>query len=339
MGLRNHSGRIQLRAVVSIAILIILAYGLYKFVPWAWHGWHALRDGLKLWWRVQMAEPIFRGLIYVLLVAGGRPLLALSTIALLNWIFNRTVGSISVVSIRKVGQQSQIFQENLIGQMENVQVKLTRLFADDIEKIALFGGKISSSQPETPSGNPLSIGFLGCLPGMIWMAIAMPIMIMVGIAIYDGVLRLFVTPEPVESLMAFAGSNAEALKSILPIPQSVSMAGVWTVNLSERSLVLTAILCIVGFLYWLVDNISNSGWTFPRLVSFAPLYVYLFAMIVSYIVLPAALLIFAISWMTYSLIHVILKKLLFRPLTLRAQAILVPRTRAHRKSAEGMARA
>jgi hypothetical protein len=62
-------------------------------------------------------------------------------------------------------------------------------------------------------------------------------------------------------------------------------------------------------------------------------------MIVSYLVLPAALLIFAISWMTYSLIHVILKKLLFRPMTLRLQAILVPRTRAHRKSAEGMARA
>src|SRR4051812_42456842 len=130
MGFRDHNkeaGRVRLRSVLIVAVIIPLIYGLYKLLPWLWHGWTTLRYEIKAWWYAQLAEPILRLLIYLLLAVQGRPVVALSLIALLYFLFYRIVATATSVGYRKMGQQPQILQENLIGQMENIQGKLKSL--------------------------------------------------------------------------------------------------------------------------------------------------------------------------------------------------------------------
>ncbi|HEY3028261.1 MAG TPA: hypothetical protein VGJ55_19090 [Pyrinomonadaceae bacterium] len=329
----EESGQSRLRVLIILAIVIVVAYGAYKLIPSLWHGWHTFSYGLKVWWHVRVADPIFKGLIYLLLATRGQALAALAAIAFAYWLLGRIVGAISTLGFRKMAKQPQILQETIIGQMENVHVKLKRLFADDIEKIALFGGRISSDQSEPVSGNPLYVGCLVFLPGIVWIAFAIPVMTMIGVAVYDGVLRLFVTPESVNSLLAAAGSNADNLRAILPIHPSLSL-GIFTVNLSDRSMALAAILCAVGLLNWGVTSISASGWTLPRLATPFPVLTFMLVIVISYLILNSALLIFAISTVTYSLIYNILTRCLFRPLSLRAKAIIAPRSRAKERPIE-----
>lgn len=323
----------RLRAVIAILVLIAIAYGLYKFVPFAWHGLQAFLHGIRGWWQVKVADPVFGAILYLVFITHGQLVLTLAIIALAHWTLLRISRSISVIGIQKMAKQPQFVQENLIGQMENVQGKLKRLFSDDLEKIALFGGKVSSDQPERRAGNPFSMGCLGCLPGLLWSIISVPLIMMVGVAIYDGVWRLFVTPDSLASLTAFAAKRNLVLPT-LPLQDSVMLFGKFTVHLADRSLILTALLAAIGLATWSVNNISTSGWTWPRLVNRYPAFGYLILLMLGYVFLNSALLIFASCWATYALIYTILVKFLFRPLFLRARMAIKPKTTSTRVSIE-----
>jgi hypothetical protein len=321
----SEMGGGRLRAVIAILVLIAIAYGLYKFVPFAWHGLQSFLHGIRGWWHVKVADPVFGAILYLVFITHGQLVLTVAIIALAHWTLLRINRTISVIGFQKMAKQPQSVQENLIGQMENVQGKLKRLFSDDIEKIALFGGKISGDQPERRAGNPFSMGCLGCLPGMLWSIISVPVIMMVGVAIYDGVSRLFVTPDSVDSLTAFAANRNLVLTTLLPLQDSVLLFGRFTVHLADRSLILTALLAAIGLATWSVNNISTSGWTWPRLVNRYPAFGYIILMALCYVFLNSALLIFASCWATYSLIYTILAKFLFRPFFLRARMAIKPK--------------
>jgi hypothetical protein len=337
MGMKNRNSdnrRGRLRIVIKLAIIILVAYGAYKLVPLAWHGVQALSVWIGSWWQVRVADPIFKSLIKTLIATHGRVLTTLGAAALALWLAGWLVGSVSRVFLRNIANFQQTVQEDIIGQMENVQGKLKKLFADDIEKIALFGG----SQPEKKLGNPGNFALFGCLQMLLWVAISLPIGFMMGVALYDALVRLFVMPDPDESLLASAGSNIEDLRAILPIEKSVTIAWVLTVNLSERSLALAAILCAMGFILWFVVGISNSGWTFPKPVNSAPLILYVSSAILCYFFLSSAFLIFAIFNLSYQLIYAVLVKFLFKPLYLRARVLIESRGRPNYKPDEDPAR-
>lgn len=327
-----ESGRSLLRVVMVIAIVLAAAYGGYKLIPWGWHASGVLLADIRGWWHTQVADPIFEAMIQVLVSRRGDVLATLVTIALAYWSLSRIALNISMLTFRNLAKQPQIMQENVIAQMENVHSKLKGLFADDVEKIALFGGKINRHQPEIRSRDPF--GCLGCIPGMLWMAFALPISFMIGLATYDGIVRLFVAPEPADSLLISARRHAEELSAILPIENTVSLAGVLTTNLSDRSLALTVVLFAIGTTTWFINNISNSGWTLPRLANSQPALVYLTTTVLSYFFLDSALLIFATSNLSYNLLYNIFMKFLFRPLYLRAKAMIAARTQGDGNLAE-----
>jgi hypothetical protein len=321
----NQMGVGRLRVVIVIAIVLVVGYGLYKLVPLAWHGLQTLRHGARLWWHVNVADPVFGAILSLLVATHGQVVAVLATLALAHWTLMRINRTISGFGFQKMAKQPQTVQENLIGQMENVQGKLKRLFSDDIEKIALFGGKVGADQPERKAANPLSLGCLGCLPGLLWSLLSVPVVFMLSLAIYDGVLRLTVTPDSVDSLTAFAANRNLSLQTLLPIQNSVLLFGTITVNLADRSLILTGLLAVIGLATWYVNNISTSGWTLPRLINRYPLYGYILMMAICYLFLNSALLIFGSCWALYSLIYAVLAKFFFRPFFLRLRMALKPK--------------
>lgn len=328
---QNEGGRIRLWVIILIVLIPIVLYGLYKIVPIAWHGFFALLSNIRIWWHVQFADPILVWLLYVLEATQRQPVIALAIIALGHWIIIRINRIISSFGFRKAVRQQGTAQENLITQMESVQGKLKRMFSDDVEKIALFGGKMTEDHKEATIINPVSLQCLGCLPSLIWGLISAPIMFMFGLAVYDGVLRVFVTQESAASLLAPGDSRLSQLQTLVPVADTAVLPGGIAVKLAERSLTLTAILFVIILAGWLVNNISISGWTFPRFHNLSPVVGNILLAIICYLFLNSALLIFTISWTSYSLIYLVLTKFLLRRPYLRLRAAIVPLVRKRKR--------
>jgi hypothetical protein len=304
---------------VGIALLVLVAFALYWLVPRAWHGLWAFFGGFRMLWQRRVADPVFQTFIHILILVRGQVLGALALMALMYWLITRSFRAVSRFTLRVALHQRLKFQENIIGQMESDQGKLKKLFADDIEKIALFGG---GEKAEARSGNPALAGYLGWLPSFLWFLIATPILSLISIAFYDGLIRLFTGSEPDTSLLSSAGSHADELSAILPIGKTVSLGYLPTIVLGDRSLLLTAILFVMGLLVWFALGISISGRTLPRLTKVSPLIPFCFSTILSYFFLKSAILIFAITALTCSLVFGLLSKFFLTPLYLRAQAIM-----------------
>lgn len=328
---QNEFGRIRLWGLILIVLVPFVLYGFYKFLPMAWHGLFAFLFNIKIWWHVHIADPILIGMLYILEATHRQPVAAIMIIALAHWAIIRINRVISSLGFRKAAKQQGSLQENLITQMENVQGKLKRMFSDDVEKIALFGGKMTEDHQEATVTNPISLQCLGCLPTLVWALISAPIMFMISLAIYDGIVRLFVDHESAASLLVHADPRLSELQTLVPVADSMALAGGVFIHLSGRSLALTAILFVILYAGWFVNNISISGWTLPKLTNFSPIVGNVLMMLISYLFLNSALLIFAISWAAYSLIYMVLTKFLFRRLYLRLRAILMPHARKRKR--------
>jgi hypothetical protein len=324
LGRRSERGAAAFRAIIVVTIFGAGVYGLYKGGAWVGHHWVSWVRVPRVWWHQNIADPVFRLLVKALSVARGSVFVALALVALAFWLLARFMGAFSAFAFRSAGDQRQIMAERVIGQMENIQSKLNKLFADDVEKIALFRGPQFGQTNPAVDSVPVS-GGAGCLIGVIWGLFSVSFMTLVGIAIYDGILRLFVIPEPADSLLRSAGVEATDLQRFLPIARSSSIDHFIAVNFNERSLFLTAVVAVLGLLVWLVGNISHSGWTLPRVVGPSPMVAYAFLLILSYRYLQGALLIFAMWLLSYSLVLGTFWRFLFVPLFLKVKAQMRPR--------------
>lgn len=317
----SQKGAAGVKVVVTIGIILVVVYGLYRIVRWLWHVWPHFTGGVRWWWHLRVADPIFQLMVKAISASHDNVLIAIGLVALGSWVFIRCTAGLSLSAIRTADTQRQKIPERVVGQMEDIHAKLKKLFADDLEKIALFGG-LSGEKAETAHGDTRGVGPTGCLVGIGWMLIAWPLSFVVGLAIYDGVVRLFSLPDSTTSLLASAGTRAAELGALLPLAKTASIAGLVTVNLGARSLLLTLVAGFLGFLLWLLNSISNSGWTFPRVIDSSPLLAYLITLGFTYMFLTSALLIFACWSLTYSILAVALSKFVLRSQMLRIRAFL-----------------
>lgn len=247
------------------------------------------------------------------MLARGRALSALAGISLAFWVISAATSWVTQFAFSFALSNPFLPGENIVAEMEDVQGKLKKLFADDIQKIALFGG---GERVEIRVTNPAVAGCMGCLPGFMWAVLSWPLLMAIGLAFYDGLLRLFASSEGAATLLVSAGSHAAELRAMLPLGRNVSVGFLPAIALSERSLPLTGILFSVGLLSWFVMGISNSGRTVPRMAKLSPVCAYCVSMVLTYFYLNAAILIFATCGVSYSLFYGLLRRVLLNPLYL-----------------------
>jgi hypothetical protein len=312
-------GASVMRIVVLVVVLVLFLFGAYKIIPWLLQLLQAVFAGFRSWWQAQFGEPIFRLLVYVLLKTRGDVATTLAITACVSFLLNEIFFSIFRLLSFKLARSHTVAQEDVIAQMNDIQGKLRKLFGEDVEKIALFCS--GRSKDSRASLTPSYVFFSGCLPMALWCVISWPLMFFIGLAVYDGVVRLFIKPQTAALMLAAAGDHAAEMQPFLPIKTSNSLFGLFTFALTDRNLTLTMILFAVGIVAFLVGSVSKSGWTVPRVTDPVPVIMYVASALLSYIFLDAALLIFAIFYLSCVLIYGCWIKFVYRPIQLRLQSV------------------
>ena len=151
----------------------------------------------------------------------------------------------------------------------------------------------------------------------VWVIIASPIAVLIGLGIYNAVLRPFAGEDTAANLLASAGDLAPMLAAYLPLPENV--AGI---TLAERSWQLTLLLGFLTLLYGLVARftvagrtlqLGQAGWSWLAFGLVLP-FVYFF--------LNGALLLVSCMALAVALLVRILYKFLLRSTYLRARALV-----------------
>lgn len=297
--------------LLTIALLGAIVFGIYKTVRWFFGWWPRFGAGGRAWWHVHFAEPVFNLMVRALGLAGGDPVYALAWIALGYWLMLKLVGYTGAPVLRGMLRQSHDATENVISEFETAHGKLRKLFADDIEKMALYGGAYETEGKT--SRTSMAAGCSGCSIAILWSAISGPLSMMTVLAIMYGVERVFEGKTPLRPL--FGNASSSMLAHVGSIPKA-AWAG-FALYLDQRSLALTIAVGVLGYFVWLLAGMSSSGWTLPRITQAGPLLTYTMLIVLSYWFLSTAFLIFGLWCLGYSLAWSLLSKFWFRPAWLR----------------------
>jgi hypothetical protein len=236
-------------------------------------------------------------------LAGRDPVATIALIAFFYWLLLRIYGVLGGLLLAKF-QRPFTPSDQLVQTIESAQARLRTVFADDIEKIALYGGAYEGTGRKHTAG--LSTAFLGCGLMILWAGLSMPVIVLLGLSVIDGISRLFGPADP--SVIYLSGADSPRL---LPLMRDFLMFG-RTFRLADRSFILTLAMGTVGCLIALL-NVSRSGWRIPELRR-VPILAFGATLILCYFVLDTGLLLFGAFALSYSLALMLAQTFFIRPL-------------------------
>jgi len=243
------------RILVVVAVLV----ALFFVARWGWRAWRAFGGFLVPWWRETLANPILRLLIRALDLARGDLLLFLAVISAATWLLSRIlVSTVFTWGMTSGSRLGRVAIESAVASVEDIHGRLRNMFADDVEKIAFYESRLGTQEQAGSASRSKLLGWGGCLLSLLWSLICFPISLILNLAVFDGVLRLFGGQGDRHALESAAGPLAGVLKSHFPLPTHYL-----GIALQERSILLTLLVLGAGILGWLMFNIPATGRTLP----------------------------------------------------------------------------
>jgi hypothetical protein len=246
--------KLLFRTLITVAVLAVLFF----VVRWGWRAWRSFGAFLVPWWRDSLADPILRLLIRALDLADGDLLFFLAIIAVATWLLSKILlGAVLTWNAPNISRQPRAAIESAVASVEDVHGRLRNMFADDVEKIAFYESRLGTRGRARSATRSQLLG-CGCFLSLLWGLLSFPLSLMINLAVFDGVLRLFASHGERQALESAAGPLVSVLQSHSPPPTHYL-----GIALQERSVLLTLLVVMVGLLSWLVLNIPTTGRTLP----------------------------------------------------------------------------
>ena len=303
--------KLLFRILIAVAVLAVLFF----IVRWGWRTWRAFGGFIIPWWRATLADPILRLLIRALDLVNGNLLLFLALITVATLLLSKVLlGTVLMWGAARGSRLSNDALESAIASVEDIHGRLRNMFADDVEKIAFYESRLGTTKRARSATRSQLLGYGGCLFSLLWILLSFPVSLMINLAVFDGVLRLF-DGQGDRRLEPAAGHLANVLQSYLPPPTHYL-----GIALQERSILLTLLVVAAGLLSWLVSSIPVTGRTFPAV---KPTWVWLTivpAAILLYLILNGLLLLWTLVTAVVFLCDAIWRKV-WRGVYLRLRAV------------------
>jgi hypothetical protein len=298
--------RFALFALVAFAAIILALSLLIALAFW-------LDSALLV--RQFVGDPIYRALLKTIVLVNGDMLWAIVLVTAVYWFVIKLLQSVGSVSARVMQRHRFVFADDEVS-LQNAQETLERLSSQDLEYAP--GPHLS----ELPGGESLRRAqttlYRGCLLGLFWIILAVPVSVLLGWGFYDAWLRLLGAEDMPKALLASPADSLPEIGPLLPLETSV-----WGLPLGQRSLALVLILGALSLINWIVRNISASGWTFPWGPGMRPFglpkrlwWMVAASLVLAYVLVNTALLLSAITFVVLDLLAIAAYRLFVRRLQL-----------------------
>ncbi|MEJ2157489.1 MAG: hypothetical protein P8X96_19335 [Desulfobacteraceae bacterium] len=317
-----------LKIITKILIWSVALAALGLTIRWLWLKWRAFGGVLIPWWRETIADPVLRLIVDALIAVDGDAFQAIALVALASWLLGKLLSTSAIKwSAGNLAKHPRVAFDQAMTSMEDIHTRLRKMFADDVEKIAFYENRLETPKRTSSFRRYKLVGCSGCLVGVLWILISIPVSFAINLAVFRGLLGIFGGQHDQAWFLAAAGPKAQILESYLP--QSNNFIGI---DLQERSLLLLVLFLVISLIYWLSYYMSKSGRTIPCA---SPWWLWAIAPILGiiiYLLLNGALILFSCLFLTISLLETVWQRLIWPKIyfPLRAQLHLSkePKTRS-----------